>query len=45
MQVLEGTLAWPDLGIRSNDVNGAQTFFHFDIDPGLLYESAVELVA
>ena len=38
VEVSEGTLFWPSVGITSKDVEGQEHFYPYDIDPGLLYE-------
>ncbi|MCO6488372.1 MAG: DUF2442 domain-containing protein [Phaeodactylibacter sp.] len=40
VEVLEGTLAWPNLGIWTKDIKGKKVFRYYDIDPGLLYENS-----
>lgn len=40
VEVLEGTLAWPKLGIWTKDFKGKKVFRYYDIDPGLLYENS-----
>jgi hypothetical protein len=41
VEVIDGTLAWPELGVLSQIPNGKQKFYHYDIDPALLYEHSV----
>lgn len=40
VEIIEETLAWPDIGSWSKDVEGNEVFDYYDIDPGLLYENS-----
>lgn len=40
VEIIEGTLAWPNIGAWSKDVDGNKVFDYYDIDPGLLYENS-----
>ncbi len=41
-EVAEGTLIWPEHGRMMKDFEGRQQFQPYSIDPGLLYEQAVQ---
>lgn len=38
VEVIEDTLAWPDVGHWSKDFEGNEVFEYYDVDPGYLYE-------
>ncbi|MCB0582672.1 MAG: DUF2442 domain-containing protein [Phaeodactylibacter sp.] len=40
VEIIDGTLAWLNIGSWSKDINGNEVFDYYDIDPGLLYENS-----
>lgn len=39
VEVRDGTLVWPSVGIESTDEAGNTVVYPYDVDPGLLYEA------
>ncbi len=40
LEVLNNTIAWQNTGIYSTDVNGNQVFYHYDVDPIVLFKAS-----
>lgn len=38
VEVQEGTLVWPSVGVESTDEEGNTVVYPYDVDPGVLYE-------
>lgn len=45
VEVQDGTLVWPSVGIESTDEAGNTVVYPYDVDPGLLYEAGRVVVA
>jgi hypothetical protein len=43
VEILEDTLAWPNVGTWSKDFEGNEVFDYYDIDPGFLYENSTSV--
>lgn len=43
VEINDGALSWPEIGIHSKDENGQDVFLPYDIDPALLYEHATPI--
>jgi len=44
VEVQDGTLVWPSVGIESTDAAGQPVVYPYDVDPGLLYEAGRAVV-
>ncbi|WP_222845673.1 helix-turn-helix domain-containing protein [Flavilitoribacter nigricans] len=40
IEIIENTVGWPNIGFYSEDENGEQVFYHYDLDPIVLYQNS-----
>ena len=40
IEIIEHTIGWRNVGIKSKDIDGNEQFYYFDLDPIVLYENS-----
>lgn len=40
IKIIENTIGWPNIGFYSEDENGERVFYHYDLDPIVLYQNS-----
>ncbi len=40
VEIIENTIGWKNIGIKSKDIDGNEQFYYFDLDPIVLYENS-----